>query len=1820
MPRNVDPGTLTAGTGLAADESIETNAFVNPTGGNEGLRVHIVDPSRAHEARAINLEDAGGFYVGDHVEAALQEIGGGASAGRSNGLIEGGTFSVVGLTATLNTTEVFLNGNAVSFTGQSVTLLDNTTNYVTISSTGVLSTSASIPVGGDPVFLREFVTVGGAVTDETDMRLFVLNLDRKLPFVVRNNLSESLQDRSEASCMTLEAVAWHLDNYGPGGDTERHTVYVRGQVTITEGVAFTVPVIIRGEGAASIRLTTSAATPALDLSGAGSQVHDLTFTANVAGATALRFSNDDSVVSNVKILSGSSDWDTGILFTGDPSRNRVNGVYINQVVDNGISFSSVTGDCFVENCQIVGAGAGTATYGINFYNSAASPGGDVGYSHVSHCSISGFDTGVFTRGNGYRVTQCAITGTNTGVDFNLSGTTGADQGESFLSHTRVSAATVGVNIGSTYDFTSVDDVSIRNAVTGMTLAAGSSKLSGLDIAVSTTTGVTGIAVTGDGNRISKSVFRNERTWTTEVDEPVGILLDAGSTSISDVDLTGWYNDGSSPGGSGVKLNSGTTGTRIRDCRFLDCYYGVWDLNGTTGWSVTASTFSSLGSDGITNATSGGSQSIRITDNIFNTPGDSSAISLVDSTDVDILGNSIDGDSAPGGGLSDYGIQLSGSDSAGSRLRRVTVSNNNIRSVDTAGVFLDGWVEAVVVSGNQIDGFDGTSNPAATGILVTGGSGNALAQSLTITGNTVGRCAEGISCQGNSGTEPVRNVTITGNTVRYCGYAQDLTSGRTDSYPGWGSKGIGVLFGYDITVSGNTLHDIGHIVDNSGTESFPDQGGAIHDVDSTAIYMRNVEHPLVDANTVDGCMSNLLGRGLGIVLHFTSTGVVGAQTFRDQMITNNIIRWNDDATLPGNDEGDYGIWVYALAGTDATTRTFTGIVVNGNRVNRTKQSGIAFWAGDTGALSDITCTGNSVDNIATGATPGEFHGGIQFHTTGSGAIIGGLVSGNTVLNSTEYGIVGDCQGTGAFRSFQVVNNRLDAIGVGGVQFIGSNGTTASFVELSVQDNLLRDYGLVGGGDGIGVTAPATMGGVERVTIRGNDLSTDQTPDDNIVVEVTGGTGVDLFEIDVSDNKVSNNAGGGAPGSSGVRVSTISTGQNTGRRITITDNVLFTSSLPIDVDFDGFIDQAKVSNNMCDGVGGFRFRVQAGSPLVGETYVDDVQITGNSFQSGTGSSSFLIEDGHKIRDLRITDNIIRDTSTALNMSFDPATLGTGAAILNMSILDNSFEVSTGVGLALDASAGSQTDAVVNVAVSRNTFHRVNTATSSAAIQFDTFSVPQNISINENQFRQCGSADSATEGTLEFRVGGSVSRGLALCGNNFSSCTSHPILVQENAAASTTQVVGLSVCGNQVHSSGGSILLDMSAFNVVEQIQINDNTVEDVQNDWGIELIGSDTQNTENVSVCSNMLVDVGGTSTGGIQIITGHDIENVTINGNTIRDADGHGINVQVDGLLDNVTVSGNTIKDVDERGINVALPGTDAGSTGNSLIVTGNNIQDTRGSPIMTFGISVSVDEVTSTPDLDDLVITDNIVQRVADTGIRVSGSSAANVSDFSNVVVSNNTIEGDSTAVGDGGILFSISGDLENATLSQNMIQSVGGDGISLSVFDALVRNLSVIGNCVRDYSRATSGNPSGIDLSLATNARGVTVSNNIVQLDSATKGVGSNPFGINFTGTDSQIWSLSVLDNNCYGDDVGVTGIRFAFGLSAGAPTQRGVLITGNNTHNWVTSSISRVNTVFDPVGNWIVANNVDNASGATIAAFTTGSGLGAYTSPPVTNGDNAG
>lgn len=75
MPRTVDPSTIKKGSGMANQNSVDSNSFTDEVieGQNHGLEAHIKDPHDAHAASAISTTGSGVFFE-HNVQGNLDEL------------------------------------------------------------------------------------------------------------------------------------------------------------------------------------------------------------------------------------------------------------------------------------------------------------------------------------------------------------------------------------------------------------------------------------------------------------------------------------------------------------------------------------------------------------------------------------------------------------------------------------------------------------------------------------------------------------------------------------------------------------------------------------------------------------------------------------------------------------------------------------------------------------------------------------------------------------------------------------------------------------------------------------------------------------------------------------------------------------------------------------------------------------------------------------------------------------------------------------------------------------------------------------------------------------------------------------------------------------------------------------------------------------------------------------------------------------------------------------------------------------------------------------------------------------------------------------------------------------------------------------------------------------------------------------------------------------------------------------------------------------------------------------------------------------------
>ena len=534
MPRTNDPAGIPVGPGLAADDSVEANALLQPTLGTDGLRVHITDPSRAHMASAVGIVDAGGFYSSDQVEGALQEVGGGGAASHANGLISVGTWTSVGLVLTLDAgTTILVNGIVRDFAGVTVTLLDNQTQYVYVNpATGLLTRNLVAPtLATEPIWISEVTTAAGVVTSSRDARFFVPNIERKPPLTLRGD-GAAINAHSEGCFETLTAAFFYLETYGGTGssEVETHTLTVRGAITVSS--TFQIPVdgfILEGDGDASF-LTGGALVPMFDLNGKDNvQFRNLTFRCQHAVSTAIQDTSgpsDSLVVENCTFSTGAAAWQDAIDLQDNSDTN------LNHVIRDVVMVVSSTGltiarhhQCHVENVTVTGT-AGTGTAGIYLDNTT----GSEGRSTITGCTVDGYATGYLLSGTDINVSECNGYNARTALAITAG------------SRNRISNSTFVVNAPNT--------------------AVG---------------GYDGIHIESTHTKVKGCSITNPRaSW---VGYPAldtrGVHFVAGATdgSVEDCTIAGFYND-SGPLGYGVFVEGTSDRCTVQGGNITNCYIGV----------------------------------------------------------------------------------------------------------------------------------------------------------------------------------------------------------------------------------------------------------------------------------------------------------------------------------------------------------------------------------------------------------------------------------------------------------------------------------------------------------------------------------------------------------------------------------------------------------------------------------------------------------------------------------------------------------------------------------------------------------------------------------------------------------------------------------------------------------------------------------------------------------------------------------------------------------------------------------------------------------------------------------------------------------------------------------------------------------------------------------------------------------------------------------------------------------------------------------------------------------------------------------------------
>jgi hypothetical protein len=1266
MPRTVDPSTIAVGGGRAPDLSVGDSSLRNPDRDTLPLQAHVEDPSRVHEAAAIHIVDAGSLYASDEVEGALQEVGGGSSAGFLNGLVAGGTWSSLNFDVTLGATQVLVNGALYNATGLTFTLLPNQTVYLYIDqSTGLLASNAAAPAPNlEHILIAEITTDGFAVTGWRDARFFVPNVQRKPSFTLR---SGGADPETEGCFITLEAALLWLEIYTPTGAVGPKKIVIRGQYPIATTVALPVnDIIFEGEGGSGF--ITSGAFPIMfDLNGKnGITFRNLKFTADHANCTAISDGgvahSFDLTVESCQFLQGAQAWFSAIVLTDNASPNAGHIVRDCQIfsTDRGI-FIERPETCLVSHCLVNEVGV-VGTYGIEISNTAYA---GEGHSVVESCNVQGYEVGVQLTGESHVLRDSFLAGSILGVVLNDGG---------------------------------------LHVVSGTTI-----ELSNTDSARG---GFIGIWVEAKGSTIDNCLISNPRVaWTVPpAGPPQGVAVADGisDVTVNNCQIDGFFDD-TAVGGDGIALGTTCPGAILTDNRISTADVGI-NITAATQVKIQGCTISKVRAGILHNG-----EDSTILENIINLDGTRAELGIIltgspqtkvayntltntraawgvevtigiqtddeicevshntlsgffNPTAVDgvgieaggdsvlVLGNHISGSffgvNIPQGSyktkvLSNYidgdakgffGVVANGVDGVGTRIGGLQISDNTIRGLvgdpavtgPGAGIQLGGHIRGAVIEGNDIDlvrkGSPAYRNPLAYGIFGKSNVANYL-DGVQVSDNRISRCYEGVCFQGTVDV-PNTSIIISNNQIGYCGYAQDLAgSPPPDTYVGRGSKGIGIEYALDVVVNDNLIRKIGVLIDEGGSEA-PPLDGAAADVQAKGVYLRNCFNPVVRGNVIRNLMvvsTTIIVTTEGIYFEIQSSGAVAPYITDTLDISGNEVMWDSSA----GDE--FGIYIQAQDGTTAQPHTIASAKIEGNTVFEAGQAGVALIVLNRGNIFNPNISDNIIKNCCGGAPillqqASILVQAVNTVATNTGNLAGFKISGNRIQNSSQSGVLVYVDRECETNNLLVSDNHISESANAGLEFAA--------------------------------TINCLLGGLSRVEVRGNTVQ--DSTGANIVFGVSGAAGTpaaDLHSITVSGNTI-NSTGAGTGVTLNATTGTLKDIHVEGNSFrgdgTMVSGVTMTQT-PAGLGSENI----QISNNLVNATAAQAIFLDFTSKVSGLT------INGNSLLS-SATGAIHVVCGHDMESLGISSNVIHKVTSGRAISVDITGVGTNLVVSGNAVL--------------------------------------------------------------------------------------------------------------------------------------------------------------------------------------------------------------------------------------------------------------------------------------------------------------------------------------------------------------------------------------------------------------------------------------------------------------------------------------------------------------------------------------------------------------------------
>jgi len=1113
MPRRVDPGTIGVGAGLAPEGTVEDNSLRYPERDVDPLRVHVVDPSRAHMAVTIGIDDAGHCYTSDEVEGALQEICAGAGAGRMNGMVAGGFFQELALaggtpynptlpgpnlTLTLvDPTTVLINAHVIELGGATITLPANQISYIYVdcdSSSATYEQMVSklappppIDAGGvEHVMLAKVSTTGATVDTYQDARFFVADLDRKLAYSSREG--ENVQSWSESCFVTLDAALFWMEYYHNNGLADQETktrILIRGRHVIYN--TLTVPrhhVVFEGDGEAVIRHAPgSSSTVLFDITDQDNvEFKDLEILSSNAANNSAIFSNSTTKQENIKIsrvrftADGADGWGTpvNLLSSGGGYPNLlIEDCVFSNYLTTGIAGQDVNSGR-VRGCTVVALPTAAASTGVQF-----SPGvgvaADLWFENNNIKANRGFDLGACEE----------VWIQDNHIDINENG----DYGIRFWNPAGTSAS---------------DRVHINNNVIISDSTAGSGVL--FDTSLN--------SAPLREHFISGNVIQRHGTLDTAHASPadgwaIAYVPFAGSHAASSVNITGNSFSNWSNTTVHAPLTAGSGG-------------GIYFGSSVEGLVVSGNTIEECPGFLVMHTGSLAAKDVAITDNAGNlatgVPAMGGVILYGEYTRLKVSRNSfhMGGALALAGNTGGaYGVLVeTGSDN---RSGIFDINENQLLGMMNAAIRVGGYYLQVGIRDNTINGFISSAAPGespAVGILCGKSLGGSLvAQQVNIAGNNISSCAHGILVEGSSpfsSNGSPENYVITGNTIECCGgaiWTPAFTVPLTDQ----ASMGIGILNAKQVVVSNNSIREMGIQRSLSGVVGITGS-----DEGTIGVCALNSQQLNITGNQINKMYSKAAGVSVGIRVLITQAGAgAGASTYewRGYNISDNIID-NDPVTVavPGDVCRIRGIEVLCINSDDTYNHNLQEVRVANNTISHLMSyahSGIAStgiylraWttnsATNMAALRDTVVTGNQINTVEGFGIFAE-----STDYLGVDALSMQLlsISGNTVNRMAETTGVADTAGIcvavaeeANVRGVKIDGNILDKAYNHGIWMHPTGDTTMR--EVSICNNIIPEVtGALANQGGVGVHLQAAVAGSDRPILTGVQIKDNRIGGDN-----------------------------------------------------------------------------------------------------------------------------------------------------------------------------------------------------------------------------------------------------------------------------------------------------------------------------------------------------------------------------------------------------------------------------------------------------------------------------------------------------------------------------------------------------------------------------------------------------------------------------------------------------------------------------------------------------------------------------------------------------